>query len=301
MITYYKRTIHDKELKKLKSFKTGCWINVVNPAEDEINFLVHKFGIDKQNIISGLDENEVPRVEFEKDKVYIIVKTIYPRRHYLQTLLILLTNNFILTLSRRQPKFITEILTGEIGITTTQKHKTLIIFLSRINKEFENETIRTVKIVNALAASSKKIKEKNIYTLLEQEEKLNFYISSYHYKKPIYEKLVKRLNFYEADRDIIEDLIIDSEEGLNLCKSSLKTISNIRNYYDVMINTRINRTVTVLTLFTIFLSVFTAISGFYGMNVALPFQNVPFISIYIFAFSLFLGAIILVFARFKWL
>jgi magnesium transporter len=215
--------------------------------------------------------------------------------------LILLTNNFILTLSKRQPDFITEILTKSKGITTTQKYKTLIIFLSRINKEFENETIKTVKIVNALAASTRKIKEKNIYTLLEQEEKLNFYISSYHYKKPIYEKLIKRLNFYEADKDIVEDLIIDSEEGLNLCKSSLKTISNIRNYYDVVMSTRINRTITVLTLFTIFLSVFTAISGFYGMNVALPFQNVPLISIYIFAFSLFLGSVILIFARFKWL
>jgi len=104
-----------------------------------------------------------------------------------------------------------------------------------------------------------------------------------------------------TDKDIIEDLIVDSEEGLNLCKSSLKTISNIRNYYNIMMSTRINRTITVLTLFTIFLSVFTAVSGFYGMNVALPFQNVPFISIYIFVFSLFLGSIFLIFAKFKWL
>ena len=300
MITYYKKTVRERELIKLKRFETGCWINVINPTEEEINFLVRKFGIDKQNIFSGLDEDEVPRVEFERDKIYIIVKTIYPRRPYLQTLLILLANNFILTLSKIQPDFIIEIL-SERKITTTQKYKTMIIFLSKINKEFEREIIKTVRLVNALAASSKKIKEREIYTLLEHEEKLNFYISSYHYKKPIYEKLIKKLNFYEEDKDIVEDLIIDSEEGLNLCKSSLKTISNIRSYYDVMMSTRMNRTITILTLFTIFLSVFTAISGFYGMNVVLPFQNVPFISIYIFAFSLWLGAIILIIAKFKWL
>jgi len=300
MITYYKKTVRERELIKLKRFETGCWINVINPTEEEINFLVRKFGIDKQNIFSGLDEDEVPRVEFERDKIYIIVKTIYPRRPYLQTLLILLANNFILTLSKIQPDFIIEIL-SERKITTTQKYKTMIIFLSKINKEFEREIIKTVRLVNALAASSKKIKEREIYTLLEHEEKLNFYISSYHYKKPIYEKLIKKLNFYEEDKDIVEDLIIDSEEGLNLCKSSLKTISNIRSYYDVMMSTRMNRTITILTLFTIFLSVFTAISGFYGMNVVLPFQNVPFISIYIFAFSLLLGAIILIIAKFKWL
>ena len=300
MITYYKRTVHEKQIKKLQSFETGCWINVVNPSKEEIDFLVDKFKIDRENIISGLDINEVPRVEFAKDKIYIIVKTISEERPYLKTILILIASNYILTLSREQPNFIFKVL-KENMIITTQKYRSLIIFLSLINKEFENSTIETVKIVNNLAASSKKIKENEIYTLLNQEEKLNFYVSSYYYTKMIYEKLIKNLKFFEEDRDIIEDLIISAEEGLNLCKSSLKTISNIREYYNVMISTRINTTITVLTLFTIFLTIFTAISGFYGMNVPLPFQNVPFISIYILIFSFLLGSLVLIFAKFKWL
>ena len=300
MITYYKRTVHEKQIKKLQNFETGCWINVVNPSKEEIDFLVDKFKIDRENIISGLDINEVPRVEFAKDKIYIIVKTISEERPYLNTILILIAPNYILTLSREQPNFIFKVL-KENMIITTQKYRSLIIFLSLINKEFENSTIETVKIVNNLAASSKKIKENEIYTLLNQEEKLNFYVSSYYYTKMIYEKLIKNLKFFEEDRDIIEDLIISAEEGLNLCKSSLKTISNIREYYNVMISTRINTTITVLTLFTIFLTIFTAISGFYGMNVPLPFQNVPFISIYILIFSFLLGSLVLIFAKFKWL
>ena len=300
MITYYKRTVHEKQIKKLQNFETGCWINVVNPSKEEIDFLVDKFKIDRENIISGLDINEVPRVEFAKDKIYIIVKTISEERPYLNTILILIASNYILTLSREQPNFIFKVL-KENMIITTQKYRSLIIFLSLINKEFENSTIETVKIVNNLAASSKKIKENEIYTLLNQEEKLNFYVSSYYYTKMIYEKLIKNLKFFEEDRDIIEDLIISAEEGLNLCKSSLKTISNIREYYNVMISTRINTTITVLTLFTIFLTIFTAISGFYGMNVPLPFQNVPFISIYILIFSFLLGSLVLIFAKFKWL
>jgi len=300
MITYYKRTVHEKQIKKLQNFETGCWINVVNPSKEEIDFLVDKFKIDRENIISGLDINEVPRVEFAKDKIYIIVKTISEERPYLNTILILIASNYILTLSREQPNFIFKVL-NENMIITTQKYRSLIIFLSLINKEFESSTIETVKIVNNLAASSKKIKENEIYTLLNQEEKLNFYVSSYYYTKMIYEKLIKNLKFFEEDRDIIEDLIISAEEGLNLCKSSLKTISNIREYYNVMISTRINTTITVLTLFTIFLTIFTAISGFYGMNVPLPFQNVPFISIYILIFSFLLGSLVLIFAKFKWL
>lgn len=299
MITYYRRTLHDKKLKKLARFENGCWINVINPTEEEINFLIKKFNLDKHNLLSGLDENEVPRVEFRKDKTYIIVKVVSKERPYLQTLLIILSKRFILTISKENIRIIEKIISEKVKIITTQRYKTLILLLLMINREFEKSTIVTVKIVNKLAISSKKIKEKDIYLLLSHEEKLNFFISSYYYTKLVYEKLTKNLKFFEEDKDILEDLIIGLEEVLNLCKSSLKTISNIRSYYDVMISTRINRTITVLTLFTIFLSIFTAISGFYGMNVPLPFQDVPFIAIYIFIFSIFLGILILLFAKIK--
>ena len=56
-------------------------------------------------------------------------------------------------------------------------------------------------------------------------------------------------------------------------KQTLKTISNMRGYYSTKLSNDLNKTVTVLTLVTIFLSIPTLISSVYGMNIPLPMQG----------------------------
>ncbi len=87
----------------------------------------------------------------------------------------------------------------------------------------------------------------------------------------IYERLFKRVRFFGDDKEIMEDLAIDSNQGLNLCKSSLKTISNLRNYQTILLSNKMNKTITILMIFTMFLGISTTVSGLYGMNIPLPF------------------------------
>ena len=68
-------------------------------------------------------------------------------------------------------------------------------------------------------------------------------------------------------------------ETLNLCKQTLLVLSNMRVYYSTKISHDLNKTVTLLTMATIFLSVPTLIAAIYGMNIKLPYQD----SSYIFA------------------
>ena len=97
----------------------------------------------------------------------------------------------------------------------------------------------------------------------------------------IYERIMKKAKFFEADKEIIEDLMVEANQGFDLCKSSLKTISNIRDYYLVILSNKLNRIITVLTIFTILISIPAAISGIYGMNIALPLQKNPLAFSYI--------------------
>src|SRR3990167_8117843 len=128
MITYLKKTVKNTEFRVIERFEPGCWINVTNPSEDEISFLEEAFKLDKQNLISGLDKNEVPRVEFGegKEETYIILKIITSSiKKDLDTFLIGITENFIITLSRQEPLFIKKILDGKVEFITTQKLKCL--------------------------------------------------------------------------------------------------------------------------------------------------------------------------------
>lgn len=78
------------------------------------------------------------------------------------------------------------------------------------------------------------------------------------------------LQLYEDDRDLVEDLSIDFEQNIARCKSLLRTITNLRDSYRAVMDTRLNETIRLLTVITLTLTVPTMFAGLYGMNVDLP-------------------------------
>ncbi len=297
MIEYFKRTIKDRELKKINRFSKGCWVSAINPNEEELNMLEEKFGLEKQNLLSGLDENEIPRVEFDKDKTYVILKTM--SNGNITTILITITKDFVLTLSSNKPNFLDIIRENKVRFITTQKKKCLLNLLSFINKYFERETMDIVKKVNIQKRKVKNLPEKEMGELLFYEDRLNELVSSYYHINMVYRRLVKKLNFYEGDEKDIEDLIIEIEEGFNLCKSSLKKITNIRNNLMIVMSNRLNKIITLLTIVTVFISIPAAISGVYGMNIVLPIQNNPNAFFYIIFLNTIIWILFLVYFKIK--
>lgn len=286
MIKYFKRTVQSKNIKEIPNFQIGCWINVIDPTRKEIEYLSKKFRLDKKNLESGLDQNEIPRLDIVDSTIYIFINAVFNiPKHTLGTYLIVIGKNFVLTLSAHEPAFAERIKNGEIKFVTTQKLKCLIKLLSLINEGFEKTTIDIVKEVQKRKhLSIEELKDKELIDLLEQEDILNDFVSSYYYINLLYERIIRKIKFFEQDKEILEDLIVEGTQGFNLCKSSLKTISNIRGYYDILFSKRLNNIITILTIFTILISFPAAISGLYGMNVSLPFQKNPFIFWYILTF-----------------
>ena len=282
MIQYFKRTIKDKSIRTISGLEIGCWVNVVNQTPDEIDYLVKKFRLDKRNLESGLDQNEIPRLDFVEGDNYFFAKNVpVQQKGEIETYLIIITERFILTLSKTEPNFVKKILDGRTNFVTTQKLKCLIKLFSLMNESFDRLTVELVKKVQAERKPTRELEEKELNILLEQENILNNLVSSYYYMNLLYDRAVRRVKFFEQDKEIIEDLIIEATQGLNLCKSSLKAISNLRSYYVIFLSNKLNKILTVFTVFTIVISIPAAISGIYGMNVLLPFAQNPSVFYYL--------------------
>ena len=135
--------------------------------------------------------------------------------------------------------------------------------------------------------------------MIQEEDKLNEYVSSFEAIIQTYNRILreKTINFFKKDAEIIEDLIIDLNETLSLCKSTIKSISNMRGYYSTKLSNDLNKKVTLLTIFTIFLTIPTLVAGVYGMNIILPMQNYP--NILVVLGFLVLGIWILMFSILK--
>lgn len=52
----------------------GCWVNVTEPTQQEIEYLTGELGLDRDFVRSSLDEEESSRIEAEdNDQVLVIV------------------------------------------------------------------------------------------------------------------------------------------------------------------------------------------------------------------------------------
>lgn len=300
MITFYKRNLKDVSMQKLDNYETFSWINIVDPLEADLQEFAKLHELDFDLLVEGLDPNELPRVEIENKITYTFIKAT-SKNKYLSTLLIVTGENFLITISKDSLSAIDKILENKYKIITTQIMKSYLEILWIINEEMEKKVLFMVKAVQKKKPSTILLKEEDIEFLLETEDFMNNLSTTYNYTSHLYSRLMKNLKFKKAELEMLEDLIVESEQGYNLSKASLKTISNIRNYYSIVNANKLNRTIRVLTIFTVLMSVPASIGAIYGMNVKIPLESNEFVFYYI-SFIIFaiMGSILYYLKKKEW-
>ncbi len=279
MIEYYKK--HGSfGLKKNNGLSKSSWVKVINPTENEVKFLLEKFKLDKDSLLDGLDQNEVPRVEEDGKLVYIYLRipTSKLENESTSSFLVILSQDNIITISRYDLEIFEKISNSKL-FDTTNKERSLLQLLFYVFRAYSLNVRRILKEVKSDRRNIRKLREKDIFDLVLQEDILNDYLSSFSPLIDMYNRILKirSLKFKEEEKEFIEDLVVDLNQTFNTCKTSLKTITNMRDYYSTTLTNNLNRVITVLTVFTIFLTIPTVISSIYGMNIQLPQQNNQFI------------------------
>lgn len=277
MIEYYFKNKFTGQVEKVEEFKSGCWINVSGPTNEEIDYLVKTFNVDESNLIDGLDIHESPRFEndFKKTYIYLNAPTNKIKHEHDSSFLVIYTKEFFMTVSKYSLEIFEKILKSNIQFEKFENSRNIIKILFMISRSFEKSVQKIIKEIKENKADLSKLKNKDIELLINHEDKLTSYLSSFSSIISTYQRILrdKSINLIKKDEKIVEDLIIDLNETINLCKQTLSTISNMRNYYSTKMSNDLNKSVTVLTLVTIFLSIPTLISSIYGMNIPLPFQD----------------------------
>ena len=128
MIRYYK-TIEDK-LEKLNSYEHGCWVNLVEPTNEEIFELSNILDLDIDSINAALDEEERSRIEVEDNHTLILIdipidESSSSSAHYSTIPLgIILMDECIVTVCTAQSRLLNDFIVGHIKEFFTYK-KTL--------------------------------------------------------------------------------------------------------------------------------------------------------------------------------
>jgi len=304
MILMYHRTIRDRIMKKVPLFKPGVWIDVVDPKEEEIK-LLEKLGIDTSHIEDAMDPDELPRINKEKEAVYVILNTpqVEGGKVYNVPLLVVVARNYFATISKKHLDSLSSILTRP-SLYTTQKAKNLLKICFKVTELYTREIRRINKEINAKKVSLSELRNEDIIVLVEFEEVLNEFITSIVALIGVFEKIRsgKYVRVFEEDEHLLEDLIIDSNQSLDMARTSIKKIVNMREAYSTILSNNLNKVLKFLTSLALIMGVPTIIASIYGMNVRLPLQESPFAFLYVMFITFLISAILfVVFYIKKWL
>lgn len=309
MIKLFFKTIRDKELKTLDNFKNGCWVYVSNPSEKELDKLEKEYSLDRGHLTDAIDPYEVPRIEVEGKCTYIFTR--YPvqleKDQKISTvpILIVVSENFVLTLSS-EDLYLNEILEkNNPSFSTTQKTKFTLQVISHINavyNKFLNAISRDIRRVN-IDLEKVDIRNSDIVKLVSFEIMLNDFLSALEPIKGNINLLIsgKVLELFEEDKELTEDLLLNINQLIGISQANLKNIVNIREAYSNIMTNNLNKKIKFLTALTVVLNIPVLISSFYGMNVPLPLSQTPFAFWYLFFVSITISLIlIMIFVKRDW-
>jgi len=305
MISIYRRTIKDRYLRRMKKVCLGCWLKIIDPTKKEIRFL-ERLGIAFSQIEDGLDPDELPRIEKEGENVYLILNTPYEKKGKVLTmpLLVVVMPDIFITFSKEPLDCVESLIEENGGIYTTQKTKNLLHICLKITETYERQIRKINKNIYAKRVNLSRLTNQDIVALVELEEVLNKFITSLVSLIGVFEKILsgKYVEIFAEDQQLTEDLIIDSRQSLDMTKTSIKNIVNIREAYSTVLTNELNKTIKFLTSLTIIIGVPTLIASLYGMNVVLPFQGNALAFVYISFFIVFISLVLLLVFYFKkWL
>lgn len=278
MKSIYFRTLKEGNIKEIEAFKVGCWINIEKPSDDEVSSVASEYNLDPGLLKDSLDEHEVPRLEVDEGIIYIFTRIpVKVENRVLTTpLLIVLANDFLLTLSPKKVPFINKLL-NQKDLYTTQKIKLLINLFVQINSSYNNFLLDISRQVRNVVVRLEGLENKEMVKFVAFEGVINDFLSSLIPTNTILTNLLsgKYFKLFENDKDLIEDLFLSNGQLIDVCRSTLKTIVNIREAYSAIMSHNVNRSLKLLAALTIITTLPLNIASLYGMNVNLPLASHP--------------------------
>lgn len=303
MIQYYRSTPYNPQLDQDdEAHQHGDWIRVESPGEDEVSLLV-SLGVDGDVLSDALDPHEVPRIDTEDDWMYFITRlpdTDDGFNDFTTPILFAVGRKYICTVSRDNLSRLWQPFIDKTDVPTTERADFFFAMIDEIASSYEKRVATINRQMRAVTSNVQQLRPSDITTLVQYERKLNDYLDALMPSNTAIERIRagRYLKLDDDDRDEVESLSVSLEQVIARCKSLLRTITNVRDSYRAVMDTKLNETMRILTVATLAITIPTMLAGLYGMNVELPGSSWPgMFMLVVFISVLAAGSLVLYFMR----
>lgn len=265
------------------SIKPGVWINLVAPTPEEIELVQSSLQIDREAITSALDDEEGSRTEISKDYTLILIDA--PTREWRSNreefttypLSITVTDTAIVTVCLQELFALSNIASGKAkgksvyDVSNRSRFILQILFRVAINYQTDLKYIE-VKRTAIEESIRKATRRDDLFELHELESNLVYFKTSLSVNVSIIDRMSKQTRFVstEEDRDLMDDVIIETNQALEMTNTYSQIIKGTRQLVESDLNNSLASVMKFLTSITLIISIPTMLASFYGMNVTLP-------------------------------
>ena len=263
----------------------NTWINLTDPADEDIAAIQEAFDIPVEHLKAALDEEEKSRLEIDGDILLIIIDVpIHSEKDKCSfttiPLGIIVLKDNIITVTTEKFPLIDEFVKGRIkGFFTYKKTRFILQLLFR-NTSYYLYYLRQIGRVSDVVENrlKKYMENEELMLLLELEKSLVYFTTSLKSNEAVLDKIMRMqlVKKYPDDLDLLDDVIIDTKQAIEMASIYSSILSGTRDAFSTVMSNNLNNVMKRLTSITVVLAIPTIISGIWGMNVAVPFAENPF-------------------------
>jgi len=262
----------DNNLFKLEKIEDDAWVSLVNPSEEEIDFVKEKLNIEMDFLRAALDVEEYSRIEVEEEHVLILIDMPTADKeddHLVYSTLpfaIILTEKNIVTVCLKDSYIIDQFEKNSVrSFFTTKRYRFVLQILFKISKRF----LLYLKQIDKMSSDiehqlHRSMKNRELIQLLDLEKSLVYFTTALKANEIVLEKMMRldAIKLYEEDEDLLEDVIIENKQAIEMATIYSNILSGMMDAFASVISNNLNVVMKVLTSITIVMAIPTMIASF---------------------------------------
>lgn len=280
----------------------GCvWINLDVEKIKNLEDLSEIYGLDKETIEYALDKNERAHMDYNRENgtvtfIYNVLDLEKDKDYYEAIpMTFIVENKRMITISNHKNAYVIDQMLAYLDSHELLSiYKFLFASLEIISNAYypiiEKMDKSKDEVNNLLRQRTTK---KNLFALSDLETGMVYLTAAAKQNRLLLEHiqghaLYRRFN--EVEREQFDDAMIEAHQLVSMTDLISQVLQQLSSSYNNILNNNLNDSLTVLTIISVLLAVLAVITGFFGMNVPLPFTEEPNAWIYILMASLILWA-----------
>ena len=268
------------------------WINIDSDLITETSQLYQKYGIDQETIEYALDKNERAHMDYNRENGTVTfiynVLDMEKEKEYYETIpmTFIVQGPRLVTISNRDNAYIIAQMERYVDAhEILSTFKLLFAGLEMISNAYYPIIERLDKHKDEITRLLRKTTtSKNLYALSDVETGMVYLASAAKQNRMLLEHIKAHLiyrQFDDVEKEQFDDAMIEARQLVYMTELNSQVLQQLSSSYNNILNNNLNDNLTTLTILEALLAVLAVITGFFGMNVPLPFTNEPNAWLYI--------------------